>query len=131
LVVPSDDKLTFYYDLISEVGDKADKGFSTQITDYWGLALTDHRMCSVVMVSDSDRCANSLFRRKVFPEQYHTNNHPNLTWNDIANVSRIQDASLPWPIVIAVEREPGELVIPLNSTVYEFTLAEFGSWVWG
>ncbi|KAJ9127492.1 hypothetical protein QFC24_000901 [Naganishia onofrii] len=109
LVVPSDDKLTFYYDLISEVGDKADKGFSTQITDYWSLALTDH----------------------LFPEQYHTNNHPNLTWNDIANVSRIQDASLPWPIVIAVEREPGELVIPLNSTVYEFTLAEFGSWVWG
>lgn len=43
LVVPADNKLTFYYDLISEVGDKADKGFSTQITDYWGLALTDHR----------------------------------------------------------------------------------------
>lgn len=67
----------------------------------------------------------------VFPEQYRTNNHPNLTWNDIANVSKVQSASLPWPIVIAVEREPGELVIPLNSTVYEFTLAEFGSWVWG
>lgn len=45
LVVPSDNKLTFYYDLISEVGDKADKGFPTQITDYWGLALTDHREC--------------------------------------------------------------------------------------
>lgn len=41
--MPADNKLTFYYDLISEVGDKADKGFSTQITDYWGLALTDHR----------------------------------------------------------------------------------------
>ncbi|KAJ9104240.1 hypothetical protein QFC19_004057 [Naganishia cerealis] len=72
LVVPSDNKLNFYYDLVSEVGDKADKGFPTQITDYWGLALTDH-----------------------------------------------------------LEREPGELLIPLNSTVYEFTLAEFGSWVWG
>lgn len=67
----------------------------------------------------------------LFPEQYHTNNHPNLTWNDIANVTKVQDAALPWPIVIAVEREPGEIVIPLNSTVYEFTLAEFGSWVWG
>lgn len=43
LVVPADDKLSFYYNLISEVRDKADKGYQTQITDYWSLALSDHR----------------------------------------------------------------------------------------
>lgn len=35
LVAPTDDKLTFYADIISDVGDKADKGYPTGIVDYW------------------------------------------------------------------------------------------------
>jgi lysophospholipase len=33
--------------------------------------------------------------------------------------------------MLAVEREPGELVIAVNSTIWEFSLGEFGSWSWG
>jgi hypothetical protein len=43
LVVPSNDTVRFYADLVSEVAGKEAAGFSTQITDYWSLALSDHR----------------------------------------------------------------------------------------
>jgi lysophospholipase len=33
--------------------------------------------------------------------------------------------------MLAVEREPGELVIAVNSTIWEFSLGEFGTWSWG
>jgi lysophospholipase len=109
LVVPADGKFDFYTSLISEVREKGDQGFRTQITDYWGLALSDH----------------------LFPEPYHSTNTPNLTITDIRSAPAIQNASLPYPVIVALEREPGEIVIALNSTVWEFTLAEFGSWWWG
>ncbi len=67
----------------------------------------------------------------VFPSQYHTENSPNLTITDIRSVPAVLNASLPYPVMLAVEREPGELVIAVNSTIWEFTLGEFGSWFWG
>ncbi len=35
---------------------------------------------------------------------------------------------MPYPIIIADEREPGELIIPRNTTIWEFSPYEFGSW---
>ena len=35
------------------------------------------------------------------------------------------------PIIIAAEREPGEVVIAENATVWEFTPFEFGAWAIG
>jgi lysophospholipase len=35
------------------------------------------------------------------------------------------------PIIIAAEREPGEIVVPGNASVYEMTPWEFGSWAFG
>lgn len=54
-----------------------------------------------------------------------------MTITDMRSQPAVQDASLPFPIIVALEREPGELVIALNSTIWEFTLGEFGSWYWG
>jgi hypothetical protein len=54
-----------------------------------------------------------------------------LTITHVRSNPSVANASLPFPVIIAVEREPGELVIALNSTIWEFTLGEFGSWYWG
>ena len=67
----------------------------------------------------------------VFPSPYTTDGNPNLTITDVRSYSALSSASLPYPIIVALEREPGEIVVPLNSTIWEFTLGEFGSWYWG
>lgn len=43
----------------------------------------------------------------------------------------VQNRSLPYPIIIAAEREPGEIVVAENATVWEFNLGDFGTWAWG
>lgn len=64
----------------------------------------------------------------VFPAPYQPGGTPNLTMTDMRSQPSVQSASLPYPVIVALEREPGEIVIALNSTIWEFTLAEFGSW---
>lgn len=39
---PSKDPIKFYTDLLCAVKNKNGKEFATQITDYWGLALSNH-----------------------------------------------------------------------------------------
>ncbi|WVR05725.1 hypothetical protein IAU60_002749 [Kwoniella sp. DSM 27419] len=110
LIFPDDGKLEFYTNLVTETRAKANAGFPTQITDLWGLALGSH----------------------VLPEQYHIDNSPNLTFSSLPSVvGKLGNASLPMPIIIAAEREHGELVIAENATVWEFTPFEFGSWAFG
>ncbi len=48
---------------------------------------------------------------------------------DLNSVSSISNASLPFPIIIAGQRQPGETVTPTNATVWEFNIGEWGSWV--
>lgn len=86
------------------------QNFPTQITDYWGLALGNH----------------------LLPEQYHLTNNPNLTWAQLyANSSKLQNGELPFPIIIAAERENGTTSVMENATIWEFTPFEFGSWAVG
>lgn len=49
------------------------------------------------------------------------------TWSSIALTPEFQDANYPMPLVVADGRNPGELVIGSNSTVYEFNPWEFGT----
>ncbi|ODO05799.1 phospholipase B [Cryptococcus amylolentus CBS 6273] len=110
LVFPDSGKLTFYPELYQETNAKSDQGFPIQITDIWGLAVGKH----------------------VLPEEYQLSNNPNLTFSSLPSVvGALGNASLPMPIIIAAERESGELVIAENATVYEFTPYEFGSWAFG
>ncbi|GFZ51352.1 Lysophospholipase [Saitozyma sp. JCM 24511] len=110
LILPSDNKVSFYYDLVSEVDAKDSTGFPVQLTDYWGLALGNH----------------------LLPTQYRLDTSPNLTFSQLPSaVPALGNASLPFPIIIAAEREPGEYVIAENATVWEFTPYEFGSWAFG
>jgi lysophospholipase len=49
------------------------------------------------------------------------------TWSSIAATSDFQDGNYPMPLVVADGRNPGELLIGGNSTVYEFNPWEFGT----
>jgi lysophospholipase len=49
------------------------------------------------------------------------------TWSSIAETSAFQDGNYPMPLVVADGRNPGELVVGSNSTVYEFNPWEFGT----
>ncbi|WWD20845.1 phospholipase B [Kwoniella shandongensis] len=110
LILPDDDKVSFYTELYTETNAKSDAGFPTQLTDLWGLAIASH----------------------VLPEQYHIGNNPNLTFSSLPSVvPALGNAALPMPIIIAAEREAGELVIAENATVWEYTPYEFGAWAFG
>ncbi|OCF35914.1 phospholipase B [Kwoniella heveanensis BCC8398] len=110
LVFPDDGKLSFYTNLVTQTKAKENAGFPVQLTDLWGLAVGSH----------------------VLPSQYQLENTPNLTLSSLPSVvSQLGSASLPMPIIIAAERETGEIVIPENATVWEFTPYEFGSWAFG
>ncbi|UZJ55172.1 hypothetical protein CBS101457_004492 [Exobasidium rhododendri] len=105
LVLPSDGTISFYADLVSDVAGKRDEGFTTGIVDYWGRALSYHLVNST-----------------------YPNEGQGTTFSDIRNTSNFEAASFPFPIVIADEREPGQLLINRNTTVFEFNPYEFGSW---
>lgn len=49
------------------------------------------------------------------------------TWSSISQTAEFQEANYPMPLVVADGRNPGELVVGSNSTVYEFNPWEFGT----
>lgn len=82
LIFPADGKVSFYYNMLSNVRAKAAEGFPTQITDYWALALGNH----------------------LLPSQWRLDTSPNITFNGLlSNISQLQNAELPVPIIIAAE----------------------------
>ncbi|KAJ5128836.1 hypothetical protein N7526_007002 [Penicillium atrosanguineum] len=96
------DSASYYKDLADWVDDKKDAGFNTSITDIWGRAL-----------------AFQMFNA--------SNGGLAYTWSSIAETTEFQDGNYPMPLVVADGRNPGELVVGSNSTVYEFNPWEFGS----
>lgn len=104
LVIPKDDALSFYADLVGDVAGKRGEDYPTGIVDYWGRALSYH------LVNSS------------YPDEGQAT-----TWGDIRNTSNFQSAAYPFPLAIADEREPGDLLIYRNTTVFEFNPYEFGS----
>ena len=52
---------------------------------------------------------------------------PKYTWSSIALMQAFQNADQPFPIVIADARAPGETVVSLNATIFEFTPFEMGT----
>ncbi|KAJ1032558.1 hypothetical protein NDA16_000581 [Ustilago loliicola] len=105
LIVPSDGKVSFYASIVAAVAGKRTEGYQTSLTDYFGLSIADKIL------------NGSTYGNKFSVE-----------WSDVKNTSSFTDASMPFPIIIADEREPGELIIPRNTTIWEFNPYEFGSW---
>lgn len=53
---------------------------------------------------------------------------PGYTFSSVANDTEFASAQAPMPILVAVERSPGQLAILGNSTVFEFNPWEMGSY---
>lgn len=57
-----------------------------------------------------------------------TDGGPEVTFSSILNTSSFQTGDQPYPIVVIDSRRPGEVIINTNSTLYEATPYEFGTW---
>ncbi|CAK7208032.1 Lysophospholipase 1 [Sporothrix eucalyptigena] len=93
----------YWTDVADQVAAKADAGYDTSLTDYWGRALS-----------------------------YQLINAPegglDYTFSSIALTDNFVSADTPFPILVADSRAPGTTIIALNSTVFEFNAYEMGSW---
>lgn len=94
----------YYTNLVETVDDKRDAigGFETSLTDYWARALS-------------------------FQFVNATDGGPGYTWSSIQDDPDFSNAEAPFPILIALERAPGQAVLSLNSTNIEFNPFEMGS----
>jgi len=92
----------YYQQIRDAVHAKADAGFNTTITDYWGRAL------SYQLVNATD-------------------GGPGYTFSSIAADTGFVEATMPMPIIVALERPAGQIQIWTNSTVIEFNPWEMGS----
>ncbi|KAK2597406.1 Lysophospholipase 1 [Conoideocrella luteorostrata] len=100
---PSQYSLIQYYKAIVDDVDNKDKaGFDRSITDYWG------RMLSYQLIDA-------------------TNGGPGFTFSSIANDPTFSSGKSPLPFIVADGRAPGQKIIASNSTIYEFSPWEFGS----
>ena len=92
----------YFSTIYDEVQGKNDAGYNTTITDYWGRAL-------------SFQLVNS------------TNGGPAFTFSSIAEDDYFVAGNAPMPIFVADGRQPGELVVDSNATVYEINPWELGT----
>ncbi|KAB5517401.1 lysophospholipase catalytic domain-containing protein [Coniochaeta sp. 2T2.1] len=92
----------YYQQIQDAVRAKADAGYNTTITDYWGRAL-------------SYQLLNA------------TDGGPAYTFSSIATDTGFAEATVPMPIIVALERPAGQILIWENSTVIEFNPWEMGS----
>ncbi|KAK9480327.1 lysophospholipase catalytic domain-containing protein [Lipomyces japonicus] len=93
-----------YYDnLVDQTSGKADAGFPISLTDYWGQLL-----------------GQQLFN--------YTDGGSGLAFSDILWTPAFLNFDVPYPIVLSVDVLKGQTASFYNSTVYEVSPYEFGSW---
>lgn len=92
-----------YWDKLKDDVENKGDDFNTSITDIWARGLSQQFV-------GLDRGG------------------PALNWHDIQNFPVFKDHKMPFPIVVADGREPGTKILSTNSTVYEFTPYELGTW---
>ncbi|PBP26371.1 lysophospholipase 1 [Diplocarpon rosae] len=93
----------YFKTIVDEVQQKIDAGFNASVTDYWGRAL-------------SYQLINA------------TNGGPSYTFSSIAQQAEFQSGSIPLPFLVSDGRAPNTQIISLNSTNFEFSPWELGSW---
>jgi len=111
----------YYRQLHQDVKDKVDAGYNKTITDYWGRAL------SYQLVNASDGGPGMRGKIDSFG-QYELTFTIAYTFSSIADDAGFANATTPMPIIVALERPFGQLLVPSNSTVFEFNPWEMGSY---
>ncbi|KAL5427462.1 hypothetical protein PMIN07_011130 [Paraphaeosphaeria minitans] len=94
--------LQYYEQIMDEVQSKESAGFNTTITDLWGRGLS-------------------------FQMLNATDGGPNYTFTSLLENRQFNSAQIPMPIIVAIERTPNQLLILANSSIYEFTPWEIGT----
>ncbi|KAF8425995.1 lysophospholipase [Tirmania nivea] len=95
------DTADYYKDLHDEVTAKEDAGWEASLTDYWARALS---------------------------RQFLGNDGaPAVTFSSIAKTDTFTNFEMPFPIIVANGRNPGEILLSTNATVFEFNPLEMGS----
>lgn len=97
--------LQYYTDVFDDVDDKGDAGYERSLTDYWGRTL------SYQLVDQGEEGQGG----------------PGVTFSSIADDEAFSNGRAPMPFLVAVGRDPGEEVLNINSTVFEFNPWEMGS----
>ncbi|KAJ5771964.1 hypothetical protein N7520_002493 [Penicillium odoratum] len=92
----------YFLQIQDAVSGKYSAGYNTSITDYWGRAL------AYQLINDTEGGID-------------------YTWSSIALSTDFQKGSMPMPIIVADGRAPGQVLIPDNTTVFEFNPWEFGT----
>ena len=94
----------YYSTIYDEVQGKTDAvGFNVSLTDYWGRAL------SFQLINATD-------------------GGPSYTWSSIADDAIFSQGQSPMPLLVTDARAPNQLLVSSNTTVYEFSPWELGSW---
>lgn len=93
----------YYSNIIDSVNAKRDAGYNTSITDLWGRALGYQLIAA--------------------PQ-----GGLGFTWSSLADDPSFKEGEVPMPILVADGRAPGEKIIALNATVFEFNPWELGTW---
>lgn len=94
--------VSYWNDVREAVSSKADAGFQTSVTDYWGRAL------SYQLINDTD---GGLA----------------YTWSSFAQDEQLSSGSIPMPMIVADGRDPGVAIVSLNATNYEINPWEMGT----
>ncbi|KAF2151884.1 lysophospholipase [Myriangium duriaei CBS 260.36] len=95
--------LGYFVTIEEQVNTKLKAGYNITVTDYWARAL-------------SYQLVNA------------PGGGPDFTFSSIGLQDWFQNGSVPMPLIVADGREPGETIISANSTVYEFSPFDFGTW---
>jgi lysophospholipase len=109
--------LDYWNDMRKKVDRKAKAGFDTSFTDYWGLGLSQQ----LINAPGGGPSMETPFRWDEADEE------AGYTFSSIARQPGFPDGEQPLPIIVATFRAPGQVLVPRNTTVVEYTPFETGS----
>ena len=116
-----------YRNLFKSVVAKARAGFDTSVTDLWSLGLAYHFLSGLGASNmvDSITTTDNFFTNE-------TSHGAGILWSDMTDLPVFQSHQFPIPIVVVdslpVAKLPPNTAVFLNSTSYEFTPWELGSY---
>lgn len=96
--------VSYWDDISDDLDDKREAGFNVSLTDPWGRALS-HQFFPTL---DDAGAA--------------------YTWSSLREADVFSSQEMPFPIVVANGRTPGSVILNENSTVFEVSPLELGSW---
>lgn len=113
----------YYASIASQVATKSAAGYPITITDIYG------RMLMPVLVEQRDRMSNMDMNHPALSSPGSTGSAAiSIEWSDIETYDYFKSHQAPYPIILAVARDPGTIGEYPNSTIFEITPHEFGSY---